>query len=36
VGCASIGDGTIDPKKVLDHVLAASGWEVGGEAGADK
>ncbi|MEX3935221.1 PAS domain-containing protein [Paraburkholderia phymatum] len=32
IGCASIGHGRTDPKKVLDHVLAASGWDVGGDA----
>ncbi|MBP0588456.1 PAS domain-containing protein [Paraburkholderia sp. LEh10] len=33
IGCASIGHGKTDPKKVLDHVLAAAGWDAGGEAG---
>jgi PAS domain S-box-containing protein len=32
IGCASIGHGKSDPKNVLDHVLAASGWEAAGDA----
>ncbi|MEM5389454.1 PAS domain-containing protein [Paraburkholderia phymatum] len=32
VGCSSLGNGETDAKKVLDHVLSASGWEVAGAA----
>ena len=32
IGFASIGHGKSDPKNVLDHVLAASGWEAAGDA----